>query len=195
MAAAVAAAAVAAAAAAVQSSSSLLSSSSSSLLVLLVCIVLPFFVTSSLFCNPPPAHLQCSSEWLVVVSVPPISTNNLDKSERRLSNMLYLFITIVFLLLARGFSPRNDRPHGGRRTMITAIATTMATDRPPNCPSPLHSEDVAVAFSSPPCFGHFRPLSLHHCCCPTLCHHHSHRARRSHRPCCQNSRGASTSIV
>jgi hypothetical protein len=57
-------------------------------------------------CHPPVfnALVNGSSQWLVVVlALPNNSTDDLDKSGRQSSYMSSLFVTVVFLLLARGF--------------------------------------------------------------------------------------------
>ena len=88
---------------AAQSSFSLLSRSSSSF-----ALSFPFLLPADCCAirHPPVfnALVNGSSQWLVVVlALPNNSTDDLDKSGQRSSYMSSLFITVVFLLLTRGF--------------------------------------------------------------------------------------------
>jgi hypothetical protein len=100
---------------------------------------------------------------LVVVLAPPNSTNDLDKSDQQSSYMSLLLITVIFLLLARGFSP----------TGRSSLRRTSDNDNRDRCdngdrlPSESHAAlafvVVAATSSATPSVGHFRPFSLHRC--------------------------------
>ena len=89
---------------AAQSSFSLLSRSSSSF-----ALSFPFLLPADCCAIRHPlvfnALVNGSSQWLVVVLELRNSTDDLGKSGRRSSYMTSLFITVIFLLLARGFLP------------------------------------------------------------------------------------------
>ena len=80
------------------------------------------------FCNPPPACLQGSHRWLVVVLAPSTSTNDHNKNSQRLLSLLLLFSSVIVLLLAWGALLARGSPCGGHWTTTTSIAMTRATN-------------------------------------------------------------------